>query len=99
MKNVMFTVLFILSMPVQADDALFRKSGCIGCHQAQNRVVGPSLKEVAAKYKDRKDAVEYLAGKIRNGGGGVWGAMAMPKQPHVSEADAKLLAQYIMTVK
>jgi len=99
MNKLFVALVLTLPMSAQADDALFRKSGCIGCHQAQARVVGPSLKEVAAKYKDRKDAVEYLAGKIRNGGSGVWGAMAMPKQPHVSEADAKLLAQYIMTVK
>jgi len=99
MKKVLFATLFILPLFAHADEALFRKSGCISCHQAQSRVVGPSLKEVAAKYKDRKDAVEYLSGKIRNGGGGVWGAMAMPKQSHVSEADAKLLAQYALTVK
>jgi len=98
MKKI-FAIVLLLPIFAQADDALFRKSGCIGCHQAQARVVGPSLKEVAAKYKDRKDAVEYLAGKIRNGGNGVWGAMAMPKQPHVSESDAKQLAQYILTVK
>lgn len=82
-----------------ADEELFRKSNCMACHTIDQKRVGPSLKEVAAKYSGDSGAVERLAKKIREGGGGVWGELPMPPQPQVSEADAKKLAEYVLSVK
>jgi cytochrome c len=61
--------------------------------------VGPSLKAVAKKYAGDKDAPAALATKIREGGGGVWGAVPMPANPQVNEAEAKKLAAWILSLK
>ena len=57
---------------------LARKSNCMACHQVDKKLVGPSFLEVAAKYKSDSLAETRLAEKIKNGGGGVWGAIPMP---------------------
>ncbi len=85
--------------PVFASEELFKKSNCLACHAIDQKRLGPSMKDVAAKYNGDGTAAEMLARKIRAGGGGVWGEMAMPAQAQVSEADAKTLAEYILTVK
>ncbi|WP_341904640.1 c-type cytochrome [Polaromonas sp. YR568] len=79
-----------------APDALMRKGACLACHGMDSRVVGPSFKEVAVRYKDRSDAVNYLSGKIRTGGQGVWGAIPMPAQS-LSPAEADQLAVWLMS--
>jgi S-disulfanyl-L-cysteine oxidoreductase SoxD len=71
------------------------KSACLACHGLDNKAVGPAIKDIAAKYKDRADGAAYLAGKIKNGGQGVWGPIPMPAQT-ISEADAKRVAAWIM---
>jgi cytochrome c len=72
---------------------------CTGCHAVDKKMVGPAMKDVAAKYKDRKDAVEYLVGKIRKGGTGVWGQVPMPANESITEAEAKTLAEWLMKAK
>jgi S-disulfanyl-L-cysteine oxidoreductase SoxD len=78
----------------QAALALARQHNCLACHGVDNRVVGPSLREVARKYAGRADALAYLAGKIKGGGQGVWGAIPMPAQT-LSDADAQAIAQWM----
>lgn len=73
---------------------LLQKNACIGCHAMDGKLVGPSFKDVAGKYKGRADAVNYLAGKIKGGGQGVWGSMPMPPQA-LNEAEATQLAQWL----
>lgn len=73
---------------------LLQKNACIGCHAIDGKLVGPSFKDVAGKYKGRADAVNYLAGKIKGGGQGVWGSMPMPPQA-LSDAEAAQLAQWL----
>ena len=85
--------------PAFASEELFKKSNCMACHAIDQKRLGPSMKEVAAKYTGDVKAADMLAKKIRDGGGGVWGEMAMPPQPQVAEADAKTLADYILTIK
>ena len=97
MKNL-FLLLLAVPLTAQADEALLKKYNCTACHQNAVKVVGPAYKDVAAKYKGQP-MTDKLAGKIRAGGGGVWGAMAMPPHPQVSEADAKKMATYILLIK
>ena len=82
-----------------ASEDLFKKSNCMACHAIDQKRVGPSMKQVAAKYSGDGGAADMLAKKIRAGGAGAWGEMPMPPQPQVSEADAKTLAEYILTIK
>lgn len=80
--------------PGAAALALAQKSGCTACHGVDNRLVGPGFREIAAKYTGRADAESYLAGKIRTGGQGIWGAIPMPAQS-LSDADAGRIAQWL----
>ena len=82
-----------------ADADLFKKSNCMACHAVDKKVFGPSLKDVAAKYADDSNAAAILAKKIQVGGVGVWGQLPMPAQTQVSDADAKLLVEYILSLK
>ncbi|HAF43502.1 MAG TPA: cytochrome C-551 [Gallionellaceae bacterium] len=83
-----------------ADEALLRKSGCFACHQVDKKVVGPALKDIAAKYKGDKGAVAALAKKVRAGGSGVWGTTPMAPAPAtVSDDDLKASIAYILTLK
>ena len=94
--TLLLAVLLGASAPAFASSALANKYGCLGCHAAATKIVGPSYQEVAAKYAGDKGAVEVLVKSIRNGGTGKWGDMAMPPQAQVSEADAKRLATWIL---
>lgn len=75
--------------------AMTQKHGCVACHGLDNKILGPGFREVAKKYTARADGADYLAGKIRSGGSGVWGAIPMPAQ-ELAAADAKLIAQWLM---
>lgn len=72
-----------------------QSQACAACHSMDGKLLGPSFKDIASKYKDRADAVNYLSGKIRAGGQGVWGAMAMPAQA-LSPAESLQLAEWLM---
>lgn len=74
---------------------LLQKNACIACHGMDNKIVGPSFREIASKYKDHADALNYLSGKIKAGGQGVWGNIPMPPQA-LSEADSNRLAQWLV---
>ena len=78
---------------------LLNTNACSACHQVDKRVVGPSFKEVAAKYSTDNAAAATLAKKIRLGGSGVWGAAPMPPNPGVSDADLQQLVSWILRQK
>ncbi|KJK23822.1 cytochrome C [Burkholderiaceae bacterium 16] len=78
--------------------ALADKSGCFSCHSMNAKVVGPGFAEVAAKYKGDGEAPERLAKKIREGGKGVWGRIPMPSHESISEADARRLAEWVLSI-
>ena len=80
-------------------EQLLKDKACLTCHQVDKKVVGPAYKDVAAKYKTRKDAEAYLTKKIREGSTGVWGPIPMPPNGTVSDEEAKTLAKFVMTVK
>jgi len=89
----------IVAAPAFAQADLAQKKNCMACHAVDKKLVGPAYKDVAAKYAGQKDAVDKLAQKVVKGGAGVWGAVPMPANPQVSEAEAKQLVQWIMTLK
>ena len=82
-----------------ANPELAHRKNCTACHAVDKKVVGPAFKDIAAKYAGQPDAVGGLAQKVVKGGAGVWGPVPMPANTQVSEADAKQLVQWIMTLK
>jgi cytochrome c len=59
-------------------------------------LVGPSIADVAAKYHGQSDAQDKLMAKVKAGGAGVWGAIAMPPHLQLSEADNKALVAWML---
>ena len=78
---------------------LMQTNNCVACHQIDKRKYGPQFDEIPAKYVNDNAAVAKLAAKIKAGGTGVWGEDYMPPQPQVSDADAKRMAELILTLK
>lgn len=77
--------------------ALSERQGCQGCHAIETQLVGPAFRAVAERYRDQAAAEAELVQRIRAGGGGRWGSMAMPPQAQLSEADARRLAKWILS--
>jgi len=71
--------------------ALLSKYSCTACHAMDKKLVGPSFVDIAKKHAGKAD---YLAGKIKSGGSGVWGPIPMPAQS-LSEAEAKTIAAWL----
>jgi len=77
---------------------LAQSKNCMSCHRVDRKVVGPSLTVIAERFAGQEGAQDYLAQAIRNGGRGRWGPVPMPAQPQVSQADARLLAAWILSL-
>jgi cytochrome c len=90
------TVAALTSVPAAANLALAQKNACTACHAVDKKLVGPAYQEVAKKYAGQKDAEAKLVESIRKGGSGKWGAIPMPAQPGLSDADAKTLAAWVL---
>lgn len=102
MKPILLTVALMAgaaTLPAWADPALATSKNCMTCHSVDKKLVGPSFKDIAAKYKDDKSAADKLAVKIVKGGSGVWGPVPMPANPQVNEADSKKLAAWVLSLK
>lgn len=84
------------SLPATADRSFARAKGCLACHDVDTKIVGPSFKEIAGKYKGEKEAPAQLATSVVKGSKGKWGAIEMPPN-QVSEADAKKLVDWILS--
>lgn len=81
-----------------ASQQLHIKSGCIACHMPDRKLVGPSYKEIAVKYKGRADAIAYLSQRVRKGGPGNWGQIPMAANDvsKINDAELKTLLTWIL---
>ena len=75
----------------QAGADLAKAKGCLGCHAVAEKKVGPAMKDVAAKYKDNKDAEATLTAKLKDGKGHMKVA--------ASDAELKTLVQWSLAAK
>ena len=88
----------VVADPIAEGKSLIEGSDCLGCHKVNETLIGPSYKEVAAKYENTPENVEMLADQIINGSSGVWGNVPMPAHGF-SKENAKFMAQYILSLK
>jgi cytochrome c len=99
----LFALLFASGVLVAgnavASEKLAQSSGCMTCHTVDRKIIGPSYKEIAAKYRDDKGAEANLIKKVKSGGSGVWGPSPMPPNAHVKEEDIKAIVAWIMMLK
>ncbi|WP_157694106.1 c-type cytochrome [Hydrogenophaga crassostreae] len=78
---------------------LAKTNGCLSCHSAKEKIVGPSYIAVADRYKDDKDAVPSLVQSIQRGSKGKWGRTPMPAHDTMGQADLKTLAEWVMSIR
>lgn len=93
------TLGLMLAAGAQADEKLAQANGCLTCHQVEKKILGPSFKDVANKYRTNKDAAAMLAKKVKEGGKGAWGEMAMPPNAHVKDADIAAIVKWTLSLK
>ncbi len=75
---------------------------CNACHAANDRLIGPPLLAVAARYgaaADQQRTIEVLTEKIRLGGGGNWGIVPMVPNTNLSKEEARSLVLQILSLK
>ena len=87
------------AVPASASMELAQKNACTACHAVDKKLVGPSYKEVAAKYKGDAKAEAMLVEKVKKGGVGTWGQIPMPANANLSDADAKTLVKWVLATK
>ncbi|OYO30590.1 c-type cytochrome [Janthinobacterium sp. PC23-8] len=89
----------LTSQVAMANPDLAKAKNCMACHAIGSKLVGPAYKDVAAKYAGQKDAENKLVAKVMKGGSGTWGAIPMPANPQVSEAEARTLVKWVLAQK
>lgn len=104
LKRTLLTIASVVATwavcsPAMADLQLATAKNCMACHAVDKKLVGPSYKEVAAKYAGQADAVAKLEAKVLKGGSGVWGPVPMPANAQVTPAEAKQLVAWILVQK
>jgi cytochrome c len=84
----------------QAGEQLTKSNDCFSCHAADHIIVGPAYNAIAKKYAvPQGDVVTRLARRIRDGGAGTWGNIRMPPHPKLTDAQAKEIVQWILSLK
>lgn len=103
MKGVVAACMLIAGLAqadsAQADEKLAKSVGCMTCHATDKKVIGPSFKEIAAKYKGAKGAEERLFKNVKQGSKGEWGTIPMPPNAHVKDEDIRALVRWTLMHK
>jgi cytochrome c len=87
------------SLPAHANEELAKKHACLACHAVDKKLVGPSYKEVAAKYRGDAGAEAKLVDKVKKGSQGTWGQVPMPPNANVPDGDVRALVKWILSQK
>src|SRR3954454_18358499 len=103
MKHAVVALALAAALPAaeaaHAQEELAKKHTCFACHAVDKKLVGPSYKDVAAKYRDDKQAQPKLFEKVKKGGQGVWGQVPMPPNSQVPDNDIHSLVKWILSQK
>ena len=83
--------------PAQVARSLAQKNGCLACHGATQKLVGPPIADIASRYAKQSGAETQLLAKVRLGGQGAWGSVPMPPQSHLPEADIRAILRWMLT--
>lgn len=78
---------------------LVANSDCTTCHQVDVKTTGPAYRDVANKYENNDATVALLAEKVIKGGKGNWGEIPMTPHPQISEADAREMVKYVLSLR
>ena len=87
------------SLPARANEELAKKHACFACHAVDKKLVGPSYKDVAGKYRGDAGAEAKLVDKVKKGSQGTWGQVPMPPNANVPDGDIRTLVKWILSQK
>ena len=76
---------------------ILARHACTSCHGFDSALAGPAFKDIALRYRERADAVNYLVEKIRKGGAGAWGTVPMPGQSTIKEDEVVTVVHWIIS--
>ncbi|TMH22472.1 MAG: c-type cytochrome [Betaproteobacteria bacterium] len=99
MKRTVVVLALAVALPAYAQEDLAKKHNCFACHAVDKKLVGPSYRDVAAKYGGDPAAEAKLFEKVKKGGQGAWGQVPMPPNAQVPDADIKALVKWILAQK
>ncbi len=99
LTSLVLSASLLVSTSAFANAELANKKNCMSCHTVDQKRIGPAYKDVAARYAGQKDAVDTLVQKVVKGGAGAWGQVPMPANPRVSDAEARQLVAWILSLK
>ncbi|QNB06719.1 c-type cytochrome [Herbaspirillum frisingense] len=85
-----------LTQVASASPELAKSKNCMSCHAPATKLVGPSFKDIASKYRKDPNAPAQLAQKIQNGSQGIWGSIPMPPNSQLTAEDAMTLSRWIL---
>lgn len=94
----------LAAVSMEDGTALAKKSGCFACHSIDRKILGPSWKDVAAKYADDKVAGKaHLLTKVAKGGKGAWADQGIvapmpPYSPRVSDENIEILVDFVLSL-
>ena len=77
---------------------LITGSDCLACHQEDTLSIGPSYQKIATKYANEPGSREYLIKKVKEGGGGVWGEVAMAAHPQLTDNELGMMIDYVLSI-
>jgi cytochrome c len=80
-------------------EALVKSSDCLSCHAIDHKVVGPAFQSVAQRYAGQPGIVPKLVEKVRKGGSGNWGSVAMTPHPNLSTADLTAMVEWVLSLR
>lgn len=86
------------SETVHPGKAKIQSLDCVACHKVDETSIGPSYMDIAKRYKDNPEAMNFLPETILKGGTGNWGQMAMAAHPDLPLSDAKEIVAYILSL-
>lgn len=89
----------VVTMPAMATEAMARANNCMACHAIDRKMVGPSFRDISARYATDAGAAARMVTKIQRGGSGAWGPIPMPANPRISDADARVLAAWSLSFR
>lgn len=79
---------------------LAKKAQCLGCHATNHKVIGPAFVEVAKRYANNPQALSYLSNKVRLGGSGTWGVVAMPaNKNNLTDAELQKIILWVLSLR
>lgn len=75
-----------------------KQSDCFNCHAVDHKIVGPSLMEIATRYKGQPGALEVSVDRVIKGSSGVWSPLPMLPHAHHTADEVHMMVKWIYSL-